>query len=59
MRKKFARALRKWADLIDPRVGPSDTLTIRIDVDAVSAEEKLRLLESRLERMLEMHKAIR
>lgn len=58
MRKKFARSLRKWADLIDPRIEPSNDFTIRIDIDAVSAEETLRRLESRINSTIEAQKRI-
>jgi hypothetical protein len=37
MRHRIARALRKWADLVDPRTEPSDVLSIRIEVNTEEA----------------------
>lgn len=34
MRPRIARWLRKWADLIDPRIGPSSQLTVTIECDS-------------------------
>ena len=51
MRSKIARALRKWADLIDPRHGPSDVLSIRIEIDSKEAEDKIEKLKSSCEEL--------
>ncbi len=52
IRNKTARALRKWADLIDPRTPPlaCDVLTVRIECDATPffgtlAEVRAKLLK--------------
>jgi hypothetical protein len=51
MRKDFARCLRKWADLIDPRVNPTgETWTMRIDVDTTDATATLKALQGELSR---------
>ena len=47
-----ARALRKLADLIDPRVSPSDAITIRINVDSRDAVEGVERLERAVERAI-------
>jgi len=48
MRRKFARALRKWADLIDPRTSPSDVLTIRVECDSSQFVEAVADMQARL-----------
>ena len=57
---KIARFLRKLADFIDPRVKPSDAITILIEADAslaineigrlVKAEESLKGIQSKMRR---------
>lgn len=44
LRGKVARKLRKLADLIDPRVSPSDVFSIRIEVDSSDAEASVKRL---------------
>ncbi len=47
---RIARALRKWADLIDPRAPPHDigVMTIRVECDASQFEGTLADIHSRL-----------
>jgi hypothetical protein len=52
MKSKLARALRKWADLIDPRVKPTDGISIRIDVDAQDAIKEVERVEQVVKRVL-------
>lgn len=54
MRPKLARVLRKWADLIDPRVSPSEVLTIRVACDSKDAEEALARLTRDFKALNEM-----
>lgn len=51
MRRKVARALRKWADLVDPRTEPSNVARIRVDVDSAEAEDAIRRLAERAEQL--------
>jgi hypothetical protein len=46
--QKLARKLRKLADLIDPRVLPSQEQTIRLNVDAADAEKVLEAFAERV-----------
>jgi hypothetical protein len=55
--QKAARKLRKLADLIDPRIGPSEVMTMRIEVDSCQAEDTIRRL-SRLAAELSQYKVI-
>lgn len=48
-RTRFARALRKWADLIDPDTSPSSRLTVTIDCDTAPIMRSLDAVESRAE----------
>jgi hypothetical protein len=50
MKSKLARALRKWADLIDPRVNPTDATTIHINIDARDAIKEVELVEQAVRR---------
>jgi hypothetical protein len=50
-RQKIARSLRKWADLIDPRIGPREPLLMTIEVDAAEAEVTLARLKATLEEL--------
>jgi hypothetical protein len=52
---RIARALRKWADLIDPRTPPQDmgVLTLRIECDASPFEGTLTEIRSRLLKLAE------
>jgi hypothetical protein len=52
MKSKLARVLRKWADLIDPRVKPTNAITLRIDVDARDAVKAVGLVEQAAKRVL-------
>lgn len=56
MRQKFARALRKWADLIDPRVkptseGPEMTISLRV-VGREELESEISDIKVRLEELV-------
>lgn len=52
---RIARALRKWADLIDPRTPPQDigVLKLRIECDASQFEGTLAELHSKLLKLAE------
>lgn len=56
VRKKFARSLRKWADLIDPRVQPTvDGENIAINISCLGVEEleaTLDQVEAHLDRVM-------
>lgn len=44
--------LRKWADLIDPRVKPSEQFTIHINVDARDAIKDVERVEQVVRRAI-------
>ncbi len=50
MRLKLARALRKWADLLDPHVAPSTELTVRVTCDASQFKAGMEEIEGAVER---------
>jgi hypothetical protein len=54
MRQKIARSMRKWADLIDPRVKPSDAgvLTVRVDCDATDFLSTAKTVSAEIERLI-------
>jgi hypothetical protein len=58
MRKKAARSLRKWADLIDPRVTPTvDAMTVTVNVETVGFDEveaRTKELKARLEELISL-----
>lgn len=48
MRKAFARALRKWADLIDPLTPPRvsrDEITVKFSCDTADFERDIRRVQ--------------
>ncbi len=49
MRQRVARALRKWADLIDPRTEPSSRMMITIEADTSQLMESTQRAISQLE----------
>lgn len=52
MRTKIARALRKWADLVDPRTSPSGPeirMTVRLDCDTSAFEREVARVNRELE----------
>jgi hypothetical protein len=51
MRRKFARVLRKWADLIDPGVSPSSALTVRVEADTADFEAAARRVLAHCEQL--------
>jgi hypothetical protein len=53
MRQKIARALRKWADLIDPRHDPSSRLVCRVDIDSKEAEVNIERLKLKLQQLVD------
>lgn len=55
LRKKSARALRKWADLIDPRVKPTaDGTGIVVNVSCIGAEDVEATIARLAEKMKEL-----
>lgn len=54
MKSKLARILRKWADLIDPKVKPYDAkvVTIRIEADTEDAMKELERVEQIVKRVV-------
>jgi hypothetical protein len=58
LRQKAARSLRKWADLIDPRVKPtSDGPTVTVNVETVGFDEveaRTKELKARLEELVSL-----
>jgi RNase P protein component len=53
MRNKIARALRKWADLIDPRNNPSSRVVCRVDIDSKDAEVNIERLKVKLQQLVD------
>lgn len=56
MKSKLAKILRKWADLIDPRVKPSDAISIRINVDAEDAIKEIERVGEIAKQIFQPHK---
>jgi hypothetical protein len=54
-RQHIARALRKWADLIDPRTNPRNEMTITITADTSQLDAAT---EESLARLRELSKAL-
>ena len=57
--RRVARFLRKLADLIDPRVGPSEVLTVRIDCDASAFKAAVEGSIEQVERLRAMLHSLR
>lgn len=61
LRQKFARALRKWADLIDPRTPPArpTAMLINVEVDTSQAEAAFARLDAQARKLREVMDAAR
>lgn len=52
MKSKLALILRKWADLVDPNVKPSQGITFHINIDARDAIKEIEHVEHIVKRAI-------
>ena len=53
MRVAIARAMRKLADLIDPRVQPSQVMTVVLELDSSGFNAELSRIQRKVNRVAE------